>query len=65
MLGLLLLTPIFTADLDRNEDEALAAGTSAVLDSRIPPLDKIGVARDILVAVDEAEEEARVPDVAT
>ena len=27
MLGLLLLTPIFTTDLERNEDEALAAGT--------------------------------------
>lgn len=64
VLGLVLLTPIFTADLDRNADDALAAGTSVVLDSEIPPLRKIGVARDILVAVDEAEEEARVPDVA-
>ena len=64
VLGLVLLTPIFTADLDRNADDALAAGTSVVLDSRIPPLEKIGVARDILVAVDEAEQEARVPDVA-
>jgi MFS family permease len=64
VLGLVLLTPIFTADLERNRDEALAAGTSYVLDSRVPPLDKIGVARDVLVAVDDAEEEARVPDVA-
>lgn len=63
VLGLLLLTPIFTADLERNRDEALAAGTAYVLDSRIPPLEKIGVARDILSAVDEAEAEARVPDV--
>jgi hypothetical protein len=63
VLGLLLLTPIFTADLQRNENDVLAAGTSAVLDSRIAPLDKIGVARDILVAVDEAEQEARIPDV--
>jgi MFS family permease len=63
VLGLLLLTPIFTADLERNEDEALAAGTAYVLDSRIPPLEKIGVAREVLVAVDEAEAEARVPDV--
>ncbi|HET7857127.1 MAG TPA: MFS transporter [Gaiellaceae bacterium] len=64
VLGLLLLTPIFTADLERNEDDALAAGTSVVLDSDISPLDKIGVARDVLVAVDEAKEEARIPDVA-
>jgi MFS family permease len=65
VLGLLLLTPIFTADLRSNEDDALAAGTAAVLDSRIPPLQKIGVARDILVAVDEAEAAAQVPDVAS
>ncbi len=63
VLGLLLLTPIFTADLERNRDDALAAGTAYVLDSRIPPLEKIGVAREILVAVDDAEAEARVPDV--
>jgi MFS family permease len=63
VLGLLLLTPIFTTDLDRNEDNALAAGTAAVLDSRIPPLEKLAVARDILVAVDEAKDEARIPDV--
>jgi MFS family permease len=63
VLGLLLLTPIFTTDLERNEDDALAAGTSAVLDSRISPLEKIGVARDVLVAVDNAREETRVPDV--
>ena len=64
VLGLLVLTPIFTADLERNEEDALAAGTAVVLDSEIPPLRKIGVARDILVAVDEAEKEVRIPDVA-
>jgi MFS family permease len=63
VLGLLLLTPVFTADLGRNEEDALAAGTSAVLDSRIPPLEKIRVARDVLVAVDDAQAEARIPDV--
>ena len=63
VLGLVLLTPILTADLDRNEHDVLRAGTAVVLDSRIPPLDKIGVARDVLVAVDKAETEARIPDV--
>jgi MFS family permease len=63
VLGLLLLTPIFTADLEQNEDDTLAAGTSVVLDSEISPLDKIALARDVLVAVDEAKEEARIPDV--
>ena len=47
----------------KGEDDALAAGTAVVLDSQIPPLDKIAVARDILVAVNEAEAEARIPDV--
>jgi hypothetical protein len=63
VLGLLLLTPIFTADLDQNEQAALSAGTAAVLDSKVSALDKIGVARDVLVAVDEARPEARIPDV--
>jgi len=63
VLGLLLLTPIFTSDLNRNEHDALAAGTAAVLDSRISPLDKIGVARDVLVAVNKATAEGRIPDV--
>ena len=63
VVGLLLLTPIFTAGLERNEDDALAAGTSAVLDSRIPPLEKLSVARRVLVAVDEAKDEARIPAV--
>jgi MFS family permease len=63
VLGLLLLTPIFTTDLERNEVDALAAGTSVVLDSQISPLRKLTVARDVLVAVDEAKDEARIPDV--
>lgn len=61
VLGLLLITPVFTSALERNQDEALRAGTAAVLDSRIPPLDKLGVAQDVLAAVDRAVGE--VPDV--
>ena len=63
VLGLVLLTPLFTADLERNEEDALSAGTAVVLESEIPPLQKIGVARDILVAVDNAQEDVTVPDV--
>jgi MFS family permease len=63
VLGLLILTPIFTHDLRGSERHALAAGTAAVLDSSIPPLQKVGVARDILVAVDDAKAEARIPDI--
>jgi MFS family permease len=62
VLGLLLLSPVFASALDRNEDEALRAGAAAVLDSRIPPLEKLRVARDVLVQVEDAEGE--VPDVA-
>jgi MFS family permease len=62
VLGLLLLTPLFTAALDRNQDEALAAGTAAVLDSTVPPLDKLRVAQDVLTEVDRAK--GRMPDVA-
>ncbi len=61
VVGLLLLTPIFTTALDRNEDRALRAGAAAVLDSSIPPLDKLGVAQDVLALVRAADRE--VPDV--
>jgi predicted MFS family arabinose efflux permease len=61
VVGLLLLTPVFTGALDRNEDRALRAGAAAVLDSRIPPLEKLGVAQDVLAAVHAADRE--VPDV--
>jgi MFS family permease len=63
VLGLVVLTPLFTTDLHRSEDNALAAGTAAVLDSRIAPLQKIGVARNVLVAVNDAKAEARIPDI--
>jgi MFS family permease len=62
VVGLLLLSPILVSALDRNQDEALRAGAAAVLDSRIPPLDKLGVAQDVLVEVDRANGE--LPDVA-
>lgn len=61
VVGLLLLTPVFTSALDRNEDRALRAGAAAVLDSGIPPLEKLGVAQDVLAIVRAADRE--VPDV--
>jgi MFS family permease len=61
VVGLLILTPVFTADLRSNTHDALVAGTAAVLDSRIPPTAKISVAQDVLAAVDQAK--GRVPDV--
>jgi len=61
VLGLLLLAPIFASALERNEDEALRAGAAAVLDSRIPPLEKLDVAEAVLVQVDRAD--GQVPDI--
>jgi MFS family permease len=61
VLGLLLLTPVFTAALDRNQHDALAAGTAAVLDARVPPLDKLRLAQDVLTEVERAD--GRMPDV--
>jgi MFS family permease len=61
VIGLLLLTPIFTTALDTNENRALRAGAAAVLDSSIPPLEKLGLAQDVLAIVRASDRE--VPDV--
>ena len=64
VLGLLLLAPVLTSALDRNKEEAIRAGAAKVLDSRIPPLDKLGVARDVLAEVDASKKQGSLPDVA-
>jgi MFS family permease len=63
VLGLLLLAPVLTSALDRNQDLAVRAGAAEVLDSRIPPLDKLRVAQDVLDQVDTAKDDGRLPDV--
>jgi len=63
VLGLLLLAPVLTAALDRNEDEALRAGVAEVLDSRIPAIEKLRLAQDVLEQVDSAEGNGELPDV--
>jgi MFS family permease len=50
--GLLVLTPIFTADLETERDDAEAAGTAALLDSRLPPADKLGLAERIAAQIE-------------
>jgi MFS family permease len=64
VLGLLLLAPVLTSALEHSRDEAVRAGAAAVLDSRIPPLDKLRVAQDVLDEVDKAEKRGELPDVA-
>jgi MFS family permease len=61
VLGLLLLTPLFSAQLTKNETEAKRAGAAILLDSTIPPREKIGVAQDVLRAIDHSG--GRLPDV--
>ena len=63
VLGLLLLAPVLTDALDRNRELAVRAGTAVVLDSRIPALDKLGVAQDVLDEVDAAEQRGELPRV--
>jgi len=61
VLGLVALTPLFTASLDRNQRDATRAGAAIVLESDIAPLEKIKVARAVLRVIDEAD--GRLPDV--
>jgi hypothetical protein len=63
VLGLLLLAPVLTSALERSQEEALRAGTAEVLDSRIPPLAKLGVAQDVLDEVAKGKDEGKLPDV--
>ena len=57
--GLLVLTPVFTADLRDQRGAAESAGTAALLDSRIPPLLKIEVATRLADRLQD--ERGRVP----
>jgi MFS family permease len=50
--GLLVLTPIFTADLETERDDAEAAGTAALLDSGLPPGDKLALAERIAAQIE-------------
>jgi MFS family permease len=63
VLGLLLLAPVLTESLERNEEPALRAGAAAVLDSRVSPLDKLRLAQDVVAEVDQAERDGELPDV--
>lgn len=61
VIGLLILTPIFTAQLDQQRDDAFDAGTAIVLDSAIDPTAKLTLAARISEQVQG--QGARVPDV--
>jgi MFS family permease len=47
VIGLLALTPVFTADIADQRQDAIDAGTAVILDSRVSPLIKIDLAQQI------------------
>ena len=61
VLGLVLLTPVFVADLDRQRDRATQKGAELVLDARIDALTKVELASRI--ASDIRRQPGRLPDI--
>jgi hypothetical protein len=61
VIGLLALTPVFTADIAEQRQDAIDAGTAVILDSRVPPLLKIDLAQRIESRLEE--ERGRVPTI--
>jgi hypothetical protein len=61
VIGLLALTPIFTADIDQQRHEAIDAGTAVILDSPVNPLLKIDLAQKVSDRMEE--ERGKVPTI--
>ncbi len=61
VLGLILLVPVFQADLKHERDQALESGAAIVLDSDLAPGVKIEVARDVIRVVEQANRD--IPDI--
>jgi MFS family permease len=60
VVGLAILTPVFTADLREAQEPAQEAITSLVLDAPLPPQDKIAIAQAL--GRELASQDAQVPD---
>ena len=61
VIGLLALTPIFTAEIDQQRHDAIDAGTAVILDSPIDPLLKLDLAEKVS---DQLEtEKGKVPTI--
>lgn len=63
VVGLAILTPVFTADLQDAQQPAEQAITALVLDAKLPPQDKIAIAQAL--GDELVQEEGRVPDLHT
>lgn len=61
VIGLLALTPIFTADIAQQREDAIDAGTAVLLDSKVTPLLKLELAGRISDQL--GEEEGKVPTI--
>jgi MFS family permease len=61
VVGLLLLTPIFTSDLDQNADDARLAGTALLIDAPLRPLHKVDLGRSLGDQIRKAD--GRLPDI--
>jgi MFS family permease len=61
VIGLLALTPVFTADIAQQRDDAINAGTAVILDSKVNPLLKIELAQRIEDRLDG--EKGKVPTI--
>ena len=60
VVGLAILTPVFTADLQDAQVPAQEAITALVLDAPLPPQDKIAIAQAL--GDELVDEEGRIPD---
>ncbi|HEY5709878.1 MAG TPA: MFS transporter [Solirubrobacterales bacterium] len=61
VIGLLALTPVFTADIAEQRHDAIDAGTAVILDSPAPPLLKLELAQRIESQLEG--EQGRVPTI--
>jgi hypothetical protein len=62
VVGLAILTPVFTTDLRDAEEPAQEAITSLVLDAPLAPQDKISVARALGRELSKQQGQGQVPD---
>jgi predicted MFS family arabinose efflux permease len=60
-IGLLVLTPIFTADINQQRHDAIDSGTAVILDSPVNPLLKLDLAEKVSRQLEE--ERGKVPTI--
>ncbi|HXQ88404.1 MAG TPA: MFS transporter [Solirubrobacterales bacterium] len=61
VIGLLILTPIFTSDINQQRHDAIDAGTAVILDSPVSPLLKLDLAEKVSQQLES--ERGKVPTI--